>query len=318
MKTQHILLTGGAGFIGSHIAGRLLAEGMQVSVLDNFDDYYDPAIKEANIAGLLKHPCFRLIRGDIADPGLAKTCTGDYDLIIHLAARVGVRPSLSQPQAYNETNAGGTLRMLEFARMKGIKRFILASSSSIYGLNPEVPWKEDCRPYRMQSPYAVSKRAAELYASAFHMNTGTEVTVMRLFTVYGQRQRPDLAIHRFARALRAGEPLQVFGNGGMARDYTCVDDVAEGFCRAVQYKHGGFEIFNIGNRNPVSLTELVSTLEKVFGRKARIERKEPPPGDVPLTCADINKASQILGFRPSVSLETGLERFRDWMEGEKG
>lgn len=316
--SEHILLTGGAGFIGSHVAARLLGMGMKLTVIDNFDDYYDPALKEKNISALISHPGFRLIRENILSDALPGQLSGDYDTIIHLAAKVGVRPGIIHPREYNAVNAEGTLKMLEFARNKKIVKFILASSSSVYGTNPDLPWKESAAPVAMQSPYAVSKRAAELYAYAYSAMAGIHTTVLRLFTVYGPGQRPDLVIHRFADALLKNEVFQIYGDGSMSRDYTYIDDVAEAFCRTLQCRHSGFEIINIGNRNPVSLNELVACMEKVFGKKALVQYCPRAAGDVPYTAADTRLAKEILGFEPSTTLEYGLEKFRKWTEKQSG
>ena len=313
---RHILITGGAGFIGSSISARLLETGCSVTIVDNLDPYYSPAVKRSNIEGFLADPDFTFYNADILhDETWARLKDIRFDALIHLAARVGVRPSMDDPAGYNSVNAGGTLKALCFAEAAKIPRFILASSSSVYGLSEKIPWSEDLVNDSMVSPYAVSKKAAELYAGAFTRFTEMRVCVLRLFTVYGPGQRPDLAIHRFAKAIHDGRPLHVYGDGSMLRDYTYIGDVVDAFMKALSYNGSTFDIFNIGNNKPVNLTTLISELEKVFQCRADVRFIETQAGDVPLTCADITKSARLLGYEPSTSLTEGLGEFKKWLTG---
>lgn len=311
---NHILITGGAGFIGSHICEKLVfGHGIRVTALDNFDAFYDRHIKLRNIEDLLKSPLFRLQEGDIRDREmLENTLQEPIDAIIHIAAKAGVIPSLKDPLLYEDVNIKGTLNLLEFARQHGISRFIFASSSSVYGVNRNVPWSE--RDFVLQpiSPYASSKIAGELTGHTYSHLYDIRFLALRLFTVYGPRQRPDLAIHKFAKKIMSGEPIQLYGDGSTKRDYTYVSDIVDGFISALSYSRSNYEVINLGNFNPVALSELVSTIEDVFGRKAVIERLPEQPGDVPITFADIAKGKGLLGYMPKVNLKEGITLFRDW------
>lgn len=315
---KHIIVTGGAGFIGSHIVDSLMEQNFRVTVVDCLDDFYDPRVKMENIRKHLSNPHFSFYPLDITEAeALESRLDGQYDAIIHLAARVGVRESVMNPALYDRVNTEGTLNLLNFARKRNILQFILASSSSVYGLNPDIPWREDADINAIISPYAVSKRAAELYGMTYSRLFGMRVLVLRLFTVYGPRQRPDLAIHRFAKLMLKGEPLRVFGNGDSSRDYTYVTDVANAFVKALEYDQGNFEIFNIGHNTPVQLSDLIGKLEQTFGKKAKLEYTGLQTGDVPVTCADIRKAMQALDYQPGTALDDGLASFRSWLTGSE-
>jgi UDP-glucuronate 4-epimerase len=312
---EHLLVTGGAGFIGSHLVDRLLAAGKQVTVVDNFDSFYDPEMKEENVRAHHDYAGYRLVRADIRDlEGLRRELREDFDLIIHLAARAGVRPSIEQPLLYQEVNIRGTQNMLELARERRVERFIFASSSSVYGVNPRVPWSEDDQVLQPISPYAGTKVSGELLGHVYHHLYGISFIALRFFTVYGPRQRPDLAIHKFARLLLAGKPLPVYGSGETKRDYTYIDDVVRGIVAATRLPAGRYELINLGNNRTVTLKELIYCLEEVFGVKARLRYLPEQPGDVPQTCADIKKAAAFLGYRPETPLRTGLEEFACWLE----
>lgn len=311
----HVLITGGAGFIGSHLVDRLLAEkGWRVTVIDNFDPYYDRRIKEANIAGHVGAPGYRLIEADLADADLEERLGPDpIDLIVHIAAKAGVRPSIADPLAYHRVNVTGTLRLLELARHRKIPRFVLASSSSVYGENPNVPWREEERGLVPISPYAASKLAAEQFARVYADLHGLHVTVLRFFTVFGPRQRPDLAIHQFFRKVESGVPIQQFGDGSTRRDYTYIDDIIAGVRAAMERTKGGpYETYNLGNSGTVKLSELIAAVEKELGIKAIVEVKPEQPGDVPQTFADVSRAARDLGFAPSTPLAEGLKHFHAW------
>ena len=313
--TRHALITGGAGFIASHLIERLLAEGgWRITAIDNFDPFYDRAIKEANIASFIDHEGFRLIEADILDDGL-DALIGDapIDRIVHIAARAGVRPSIQDPLGYHQVNVTGTLRLLELARARKVPHFVLASSSSVYGEDPDVPWKERERGLMPISPYAASKLAAEGFAQVYAHLHGMQITVLRFFTVYGPRQRPDLAIHKFFRKIGAGEPIQQYGDGSTRRDYTYVDDIVNGVRAAIDRAAGeAFEIYNLGNSDTVPLRELITAIERELGVKAVIERLPEQPGDVPQTYADVAKARRDLGYVPATPLRDGLAAFHRW------
>jgi UDP-glucuronate 4-epimerase len=314
---NNILVTGGAGFIGSHLVDRLLAEGRRVTALDNFDPFYARTVKERNIAAHRAHPNYRLVEADIRDldamrAAVPEGCTA----IVHLAARAGVRPSIADPIGYQEVNVRGTQNLLEVARERGVPHFVFASSSSVYGMNPDVPWREETEALRPISPYASTKVSAELLGHAYHHLFGIRFVGLRFFTVYGPRQRPDLAIHKFARAIAEGRPIELFGDGSTRRDYTYVDDVVAGIRAAIDYRASGYEILNLGNNQTVSLSRLVSTLELAIGRRAVIRRLPEQPGDVPQTWASVEKAARLLGYNPSTRIDQGLERFVRWLEAE--
>ncbi len=307
-----IVVTGGAGFIGSHLCEALLRTGHNVTALDIFDNFYNPDIKRGNIRNLLSNPGFKLIEGDIRNPDDVKNAIGaGTDAIVHLAARAGVRPSIEQPLLYQDVNIRGTMVLLEAVRhVRGCK-FIFGSSSSVYGNNAKVPFAEDDNVDSPISPYAATKRAGELLCRTYHHLYAIPTTCLRFFTVYGPRQRPDLAIHKFARLIETGKPIPVFGDGSMQRDYTYVDDIVRGVQRAIE-RCSGFATYNLGNSSPISLTQLIAALESALGKKAIIDRLPLQPGDVNRTYADITLAARDLGFSPQTDFRTGLARFVEW------
>jgi UDP-glucuronate 4-epimerase len=309
-----ILVTGGAGFIGSHLVDRLLAADHQITVVDDFNDFYDPAIKRENVSRHLSNPKYQLAEIDIRDRNeLEKIfATRNFNCIVHLAARAGVRPSLSQPQLYTETNINGTLNLLELARAQGIQQFVFGSSSSVYGINAKVPFSEDDPIRQPISPYAATKGAGELLCHTYSHLYGLRCVCLRFFTVYGPRQRPDLAIHKFARLIDHGQPIPVFGDGTTRRDYTYIDDIISGVLAAIDYDQTGYEVINLGESRTVELQELIALLEKELDLRAVIERLPPQPGDVPQTFADITKARQLLGYNPQTQIEEGIHRFIHW------
>jgi UDP-glucuronate 4-epimerase len=313
-----LLITGGAGFIGSHLADRRLAKGDRVVVLDDFNDFYDPAVKRRNVAPHTGNASYRLVEGDIRDRGLVERLFGEesFDAVLHLAARAGVRPSLAEPVLYEEVNVIGTLRLLEAAIARGKPRFLFASSSSVYGINSRLPFSEEDPITRPISPYAATKRAAELHVFTFHHLHGLEAVCLRFFTVYGPRQRPEMAIARFIRCLEEGRPIPFFGDGGSRRDYTYIDDILDGIEAALSARLS-FEIINLGGAHPVTLADLVRALESATGRKAVLDRQGDQPGDVPVTYASVEKAERLLGFRARVPLEEGLRRSVEWYRRER-
>ncbi len=316
---KNILVTGGAGFIGSHLVDRLLADGeWQVTVVDDFNDFYDPAIKHANANRAATNPNYRLVEADIRDQAALKKVfeDGRFQSIVHLAARAGVRPSLEQPQLYAETNINGTLNLLELARAHGIKQFVFGSSSSVYGINAKVPFGEDDPIRQPISPYAATKGAGELLCHTYTHLYGIRTVCLRFFTVYGPRQRPDLAIHKFARLISEGKPIPVFGDGTTRRDYTFVDDIIAGVRASIDYvadsAKSDYEVINLGESRTVELRELISLLEKELGMQAVIDRRSLQPGDVPQTFADISKARDLLGYDPQTQIEDGIKKFVEW------
>ena len=314
-QTQHIIVTGGAGFIGSNIVDSLLKLNYRVTVVDNLDDFYDPEIKRSNIQHHFYNPGFTFHKLDITNiDAINNNLTDNYQAIIHLAAKVGVRESIANPIAYSKVNTDGTLNLLNFAKEKGIGQFVFASSSSVYGINPSIPWKEETEIDSIISPYAVSKRAAELYGMTFSRLYNIRFLVLRLFTVYGPRQRPDLAINKFVNEVLGKKPLKIFGNGDSKRDYTYVTDVADAFIKAVDYKKTNFEIFNIGHSTPISLLELIHKIEVVFGFPAHVEFTGMQTGDVPVTFANITKALKSLEYNPKVDIDAGLKLYKEWLE----
>jgi UDP-glucuronate 4-epimerase len=309
-----VLVTGGAGFIGSHVVDRLLADGCRVTVVDNFDDFYDPGVKRRNIAPHLEHPSYSLVDEDIRDiDGLRRRLTGEYEAIVHIAARAGVRPSIEQPLLYQDVNVRGTHNLLELAREWNVPHFVFASSSSVYGVNPNVPWREDAAVLAPISPYASTKVSGELLGHVYSHLFGIRFVALRFFTVYGPRQRPDLAIHSFARKILCGDPIPVFGDGTTLRDYTYIDDIVNGVRAAIDYRATPYEVFNLGNSRPVVLLDLLRALEDALGSSAKLEFLPMQPGDVPRTWASVDKATRLLGYRHDTELETGLKRFADWL-----
>lgn len=317
---MNIIVTGGAGFIGSHLCERLVAQGHRVAAIDSFDGFYSPEVKRRNLAALAGSERFRLLEGDIrdgeaAEAALAAEGFGRADVLVHLAARAGVRPSISSPVLYSQVNVDGTVAMLELARRMGIRRFVFGSSSSVYGNNPKVPFAETDGVDHPISPYAATKRAGELLCHSYHHLHGMAIVCLRFFTVYGPRQRPDLAIHKFARLLSRGEPIPFYGDGTTERDYTYVDDILQGIAGAIEYTcthPGAFEIVNLGESQTVSLRRLVELLAESLGVAPRIERLPLQPGDVHRTFADIRKARELLGYSPSTCVEDGIPRFVRW------
>ena len=312
---KNFLITGGAGFIGSHLVDRLLATDVEhITVVDDFNDFYDPSIKRANIIEHLKDPRYQLNEVDIRDHQSLEPVfkNNNFDCVVHLAARAGVRPSLSEPQLYTETNINGTLNLLELARQNNIKQFVFGSSSSVYGINAKVPFTEDDPIRQPISPYAATKGAGELLCHTYSHLYGLRCICLRFFTVYGPRQRPDLAIHKFARLITQGKPIPVFGDGTTRRDYTYVDDIIDGMMAAISYDKRDYEVINLGESRTVELSELIQLLEKELDTHATIDRQPPQPGDVPQTFADISKARALLGYDPKTQIEDGLRRFVEW------
>lgn len=313
---KRALITGAAGFIGSHLVGRLLANGWSVTGLDNFDDFYQPRIKRNNLRPYRENPQFHLLEGDIRRREDLAGLTPECDAIVHLAARAGVRPSIADPILYQDVNVRGTQNLLEYARSAGVRQFVFASSSSVYGVNPRLPWREDDHVLEPISPYAATKVSGELLGHVYARLYGLRFIALRFFTVYGPRQRPDLAIHKFARLMMEGRPLPLFGDGSTRRDYTFVGDIVDGIEAAMQYRETDFEVINLGNNQTVSLMELIRGLENALNREARIEWLPEQPGDVPRTWADVSKARKLLGYTPDCSLREGLRLFADWMNAE--
>ncbi len=312
---QNFLITGGAGFIGSHLVDRLLATDVaNVTVVDDFNNFYDPSIKQNNIQDHLKDSRYSIHEVDIRNRlALEKIfAENNFDCVVHLAARAGVRPSLSEPQLYTETNINGTLNLLELARQHNVKQFVFGSSSSVYGINAKVPFSEDDPIRQPISPYAATKGAGELLCHTYSHLYGLRCVCLRFFTVYGPRQRPDLAIHKFAKLISAGKPIPVFGDGTTRRDYTYVDDIIDGVMAAIDYDKTNYEVFNLGESRTVELNELISLLEKELDTHAVIDRQPSQPGDVPQTFADISKARALLGYDPKTQIEEGLHRFVEW------
>ncbi|HEY3841464.1 MAG TPA: NAD-dependent epimerase/dehydratase family protein [Bryobacteraceae bacterium] len=307
-------VTGGAGFVGSHLVERLLAENWRVTVLDNFDPFYDPAIKRRNLAAFSDSPAFRLIEGDIRDRASLDRARGDYDVVVHLAAKAGVRPSIDDPLTYQEVNVCGTQNLLEMARAIGVKQFVFGSSSSVYGVNPDVPWREDDSVLLPISPYASTKVSGELLGHVYSHLYGIGFVALRFFTVYGPRQRPDLAIHRFARQILSGEPVTIYGDGRTRRDYTFVDDIVSGIRAAMDFSGSPYEVINLGCGNPVSLMDMVEAVEGAVGKRAIRHYREEQPGDVPQTYASIAKARKLLGYEPRIGLTEGVRSFVSWLQ----
>ena len=311
---MNFLVTGGAGFIGSHVCERLLHDGHAVWAFDELNDFYDPQLKRANLRDIqsLAKP-FEFFQGDLCDVDAVNEIFSavKFDQVIHLAARAGVRPSLEQPALYQRVNVEGTVNLLEAARKTGAKKITLASSSSVYGVNAKVPFSESDPIFSAISPYAASKLALEALGHTYHHVYKMDVAAVRFFTVYGPRQRPDLAIHKFTRLIEAGKPIPVFGDGSTARDHTFVSDIVQGVI-ACTNREFGFEIFNLGESQTVKLSELIALIEQALGKKAVIDRQPLQPGDVPLTYADISKAREKLGYQPQVKVEKGIPLFVDW------
>jgi UDP-glucuronate 4-epimerase len=309
---MRILVTGGAGFIGSHLVEKLLAAGHQVAILDDFNDFYDPQIKQANIAGVAK--AVTMYHVDLRDGASVRNLfhREKFETVAHLAARAGVRPSIQHPQLYYDTNVSGTLHLLDAASVTGVERFIFASSSSVYGISKTVPFSEDQHLTQTLSPYAATKIAGEFLCSTYSHLNQMRVVALRYFTAYGPRQRPDLAIHQFTRRIYAGQPIEQFGDGTTRRDYTYIDDVIQGTMAALTYDGPLFDIFNLGESDTIQLRDLIGAIENALGKKAKVNRMPEQPGDMPLTCADISKARQLLGYNPTTRFSDGLLRFMEW------
>src|SRR5213083_2449386 len=309
---MRVLVTGGAGFIGSHLVEKLLASGHEVVILDDFNDFYDPQTKHANIAGLARD--VTVYHVDLRDSESVRNLfhREKVGAIAHLAARAGVRPSIQQPRLYYDTNVTGTLHLLEAARVTGVERFVFASSSSVYGVSKTVPFPEDEHLSQTFSPYAATKVAGEFLCSTYSHLYNLRVLALRYFTVYGPRQRPDLAIHQFTRRIYAGQPIDQFGDGSTRRDYTYIEDVIQGTMAALEYEGPLFDIFNLGESETIQLKELISAIENALGKRARINQLPEQPGDMPLTFADISKARKLLGYKPTTRLSEGLPSFIDW------
>ena len=336
------LVTDAAGFIGSYMSERLLRDGWKVVGVDNFDDFYDPKIKRRNVAGCLKNKNFQLIEADIRDGNAMDKAVGNgVEIIIHLAARAGVRPSIAQPMLYADVNINGTMVLLEAAKKHKVSKFIFGSSSSVYGNNKKIPFSEDDSVDFPISPYAATKKAGELICHTYHHLYGICITSLRFFTVYGPRQRPDLAIHKFAKLIEQGKPIPVYGDGSMMRDFTYIDDIIDGVVAAInrltsharpersrgesrpssvevllrrmEAASHEFNIYNLGNASPISVNDLVTKIEKSLGKKAVREYLPAEPGDVERTFADIAKAERELGYKPRTTIEEGLARFVKWL-----
>jgi UDP-glucuronate 4-epimerase len=317
--TRNILITGAAGFIGSNLADELLKEDLRIMGIDNFDPYYSREIKEANISGALRYSSYMFREGDIRDTEFLDKCFSEFEpgLVIHLAAKAGVRPSISDPAAYFDVNVNGTLNLLEAMRRKNTGRMLFASSSSVYGNNKKIPFSESDNVDYPISPYAASKKAGELLCHTYHHLYDMDIFCLRFFTVYGPRQRCDLAINKFTRALLNSETITLYGDGTTSRDYTYISDIVQGVKKAIE-KVNGFDIFNLGESNTTSLTRLVSLLEENTGKKAALKYMLLRDGDVIQTFADISKAISILGYNPVIGIEVGIEKYVEWYKSSVG
>jgi UDP-glucuronate 4-epimerase len=311
LSTQkRALITGGAGFIGSHLADQLLLDGWSITVVDNFDRFYSSELKYENVAGHQRNPKYRLVHADIRDAdALRMSLDGNYDVIVHLAAKAGVRPSLEDPIGYQQVNVLGTQNLLQLAVEWDVKQFVFASSSSVYGVNPNVPWSENDHVLMPISPYAASKVSGELLGHVYSHLYGIRFVALRFFTAYGPRQRPDLAINKMHRLMIEGEPIPVFGDGSTRRDYTFITDLVNGIRAAIAYDESRYEVINLGGSRTVSLIEMIHTLAKVARVSPILDFQPEQPGDVRQTYADISKARCLLGYSPTTDLETGLRRF---------
>ncbi len=312
-----IFLTGGAGFIGSHLSESLLEQGHSVVCLDNFDDFYNRSIKERNISSFKNNPEFRLVEGDIRDVDLLSKLFAEngFALIVHLAAKAGVRPSVEDPQEYFEVNINGTINILENANKYGVKKMIFASSSSVYGNNEKVPFAETDFVDHPISPYAASKKSGELLCYTYHSLYDMDISCLRFFTVYGPRQRPDLAIHKFTRLILEDKPIPVYGDGSFKRDFTYVDDTISGINQAIKNLKN-FNVYNFGNSRTISVLEMIKELEESLNKKAIIDFKEQQPGDVQLTYADITKSKKEIGYNPQFNFKLGIQNFVNWIKGQ--
>ncbi len=314
---MRVLVTGGAGFIGSHLVEKLLGDGHGVAILDDFNDFYDPEIKRENVAAVSRDASIHQI--DLRDSAALRSLfhKEKFEAIMHLAARAGVRPSIQHPQLYYDTNVGGTLHLLEAARVTGVQRFVFASSSSVYGISKTVPFSEDFHLTQTISPYAATKIAGEFLCSTYSHLYQLRIVALRYFTVYGPRQRPDLAIHQFTKRIHFGQPIDQLGDGTTCRDYTYIDDIIQGTMAALKYEGALFDVFNLGESETIQLSDLISAIERAVGKKAKINQLPEQPGDMPLTCADISKARKSLGYDPQTSFAEGLPRFVNWFLGSE-
>ena len=318
---KHYVITGGAGFIGSNLVKSLFEQepDLQITCIDDFDPFYSKAIKEYNMKDFSANPGFQLLKNDLAVTSsreLAELIERPVDAIIHLAAKAGVRPSIENPLAYQQANVIGLQNMLDFAREKKIKQFVFASSSSVYGINDHFPWKEEEKLMPI-SPYAMTKLSGEMLGHVYNKLFGIRFIALRFFTVYGPGQRPDLAIHKFTKAILKGKPITMYGDGSTSRDYTFVNDTVAGIIAAISYDKTDFEIVNLGNNYTVSLMELIHAIEEITGKKAIIERHPDQPGDVPKTFADVTKAKLLFGYNPGTRLKDGLQKFYDWFRANE-
>jgi len=310
---KRYLVTGGAGFIGSHVVEVLLAQGHSVTVIDNFDPFYSRELKCDNLRIAQESTRFRLFEIDICDRTALTEAADSYDAIIHLAGKAGVRPSLVDPLAYQRVNVGGTQNLLEMAKEWSVKQLVFASSSSVYGINPRTPWREDDPVLLPISPYASTKISGELLGHVYSHLYGIRFIALRFFTVYGPRQRPDLAIHKFARLMLEHRPIPLYGDGSARRDYTFITDIVAAVRRAVDYDGSMYEVLNIGNDRTISLAEMVHSLEEVLSIEAVVQRHPQQPGDVPQTWADLKKARLLLGYEPQTCFADGLHQFASWL-----
>ena len=314
MNTNEVILvTGGAGFIGSHLVDKLLEENKRVIVLDNYDPFYPKEVKVAHQQRHLSHPQYSFYEGDICDASFLNTLPTDIDTIVHLAAKAGVRPSIHTPLLYQDVNVKGTHNLLEFAKNRGIKQFVFASSSSVYGVNPKVPWSESDHVLLPISPYASTKVSCELLGHTYSYLYGIRFLALRLFSVYGPRQRPDLAIHKFSHHILYGKPIPMFGDGSSRRDYTFIGDIVSGIRAAIDYDASLYEVINLGNGHTISLKEMIDTIGEVLDKDVHINTLPPQPGDVPQTYADISKAQELFAYTPQTSFRRGIESFKTWM-----
>ncbi len=317
---NNVLITGGAGFIGSNLAENLLREGdWQVTIVDDLNDFYAPAIKRSNLEAIRQTGDIQFFEADIRDFDKLKTVFDEteFDCIVHLAARAGVRPSLIAPRLYAETNITGTLNLLELSRDYEVPKFVFGSSSSVYGVNEKVPFAEDDRIHQTISPYAATKAAGELLCHTYSHLFNIRCVCLRFFTVYGARQRPDLAIHKFAKLITEGKPIQVFGDGTTRRDYTYIDDILQGIRASMDYDGSMYEIFNLGESETTELSRLIELLERFLDMKAEIDRQPLQPGDVPITFADISKARRLLNYNPHTKIEEGIPKFVEWFRSKQ-